>query len=52
MKVILLNDVPKLGKKHDVKEVSNGHALNLLLPQGLAIAATPQAMKRATVEKS
>jgi len=52
MKVILLNDVPKLGKKHDVKDVSNGHALNLLLPQGMAIAATPQAMKRAASEKA
>jgi large subunit ribosomal protein L9 len=52
MKVILINDVPKLGKKHDVKDVSNGHALNLLLPQGLAIAATPQALKRATIEKA
>lgn len=52
MKVILINDVPKLGRKHDVKEVSNGHALNLLLPQGLAIAATPQALKRAISEKA
>ncbi len=52
MKIILINDVPKLGKKHDVKDVSNGHALNLLLPQGLAIAATPQAMKRAASEKA
>lgn len=52
MKVILINDVPKLGKKHDVKDVSNGHALNLLLPKGLAIAATPQALKRASAEKT
>jgi large subunit ribosomal protein L9 len=52
MKIILLSDVPKLGKKHDVKDVSNGHALNLLLPQGLAIAATPQAIKRASAEKA
>jgi large subunit ribosomal protein L9 len=52
MKVILLNDIPKLGKKHDVKEVSNGHALNLLLPQGLAIAATPQSIKRAATQKA
>jgi large subunit ribosomal protein L9 len=52
MKVILLNDVPKLGQKHDVKDVSNGHALNLLLPKGLAIAATPRAMKHAAAEKA
>lgn len=49
MKIILLHDVPKIGRKYDVKNVSDGHALNLLIPRGLAEAATPAALKR--VEK-
>jgi large subunit ribosomal protein L9 len=52
MKIILLKEVSKLGHKYDVKNVSNGHALNLLIPQGLAIAATKDALKRMEVEKS
>jgi large subunit ribosomal protein L9 len=52
MKIILLKDVAKLGRKFDVKDVSSGHALNLLIPQGLAIVATPDAMKRTEVERS
>lgn len=45
MKVILLQDVDGLGKKYEVKEVKNGHARNLLIPQNLAKAATKQALK-------
>ena len=51
MKIILTKDVQKLGQKYDVKEVSSGHALNLLIPQGLAISATPEALKRNEVLK-
>ncbi|MEI8327774.1 MAG: 50S ribosomal protein L9 [Candidatus Taylorbacteria bacterium] len=51
MKVILIKDVPKLGRRFDIKEVSSGHALNLLIPQGLVVTATPDAIKRFDVEK-
>lgn len=51
MKVILLRDVSKLGRKYDTKDVSSGYALNLLIPQGSAIAATPDAVKRIDVMK-
>jgi len=40
MKVLLCEDVKKLGWLGDVVEVSEGYARNYLLPQGLAVVAT------------
>lgn len=44
MKVIFLHDVPRVGKKYDVKEISDGYAVNFLLPRKLAVTATTAAM--------
>lgn len=49
MKVLLVKDVYKLGHAGDVKKVADGYGRNFLLPQGLAVLATPGALK--TVEK-
>jgi large subunit ribosomal protein L9 len=40
MKIILLSDVKKIGKKGQMKEVSDGFARNFLLAKGLAVVAT------------
>ena len=51
MKVILIKDVPKLGKKGDVVEVSDGHARNYLIPRKLAVEATEGNLKHLMDEK-
>jgi len=52
MKVVLLKDVAGVGRKDEIKNVADGHALNLLLPKKLAIIATPMAMAHAERLKS
>ena len=49
MKVLLIKDVYKLGHAGDVKKVADGFGRNFLIPQGLAVLATPGAMK--TIDK-
>ncbi|MDD5367732.1 MAG: 50S ribosomal protein L9 [Anaerolineaceae bacterium] len=46
MKVLLIKDVYKLGHAGDVKRVADGYGRNFLLPQGLALLATPGALKQ------
>lgn len=47
MKVILLQDVSKVGKKHEVKDIADGYALNHLIPRSLAEPATAANIKKA-----
>ncbi len=47
MKVILRADSKGLGKRGDIIDVSDGHARNYLLPQGLALVASDGAMAQA-----
>lgn len=47
MKILLLEDVYKLGRAGEVKKVAPGYARNYLMPQGLAVLATPGAVKQA-----
>lgn len=51
MKVILQQEVKKLGKKGDIIEVSEGYARNYLLPQKLAIPATNSNVNTAQQQK-
>lgn len=52
MKVVLLQDVKKLGKKGEVMEVAEGYARNFLMPQKLAAQATKDTLNQLQQQKS
>jgi large subunit ribosomal protein L9 len=45
MKIILLDDVAKVGRRGEVRDVSDGYARNFLIPKKLALTATAGNMK-------
>ena len=47
MKVVLTKDVPKVGKKGEVAEVSRGFGVNYLISKGLAEHATKDSIQKA-----
>lgn len=51
MKIILLQAVKALGKKGDLKDVSEGYARNFLFPKGLAKTASEGAVREVQFEK-
>jgi large subunit ribosomal protein L9 len=51
MKVILLQDIKKVGKKFETKTVANGYALNFLIPRKLAEVSTESSLKKVESQK-
>jgi len=45
MKIILKQDIEKLGQKNDILTVKTGYARNYLIPKGFAIQATDSQIK-------
>lgn len=51
MEVLLLKDLSQLGRAGEVKRVAEGYARNYLIPRGLAVMATPGAIKQAEKQR-
>jgi len=51
MKVVFIKNVKNIGKKDEVKEVSDGYAQNFLIPSGAAIRATNEIIAKIEVSK-
>ena len=50
MEVLLLKDIEQLGEAGEIKRVANGYARNFLIPRGLAVIATPGAVKQVELQ--
>lgn len=51
MKIILLKDTKKIGRKYEMKEVADGYAINSLIPSGTAVPATSSYIKFVEAKK-
>lgn len=51
MKLILLQDIQNIGKKGEIKDVSDGFAMNFLLPQKKAVLATAKNVQNIKAEE-
>lgn len=52
MKIILLQDEKKLGKRGDIIEANDGYARNYILPKKIGIEATPKNLNDLKLQKS
>lgn len=52
MKIILLQDEKKLGKKGDIIEASEGYARNYILPKKIGVEATPKNLNDLKLHKA
>lgn len=52
MKIILLQDEKKLGKKGDIIEATEGYARNYILPKKIGVEATPGNMNDLKLQKA
>ena len=52
MKIILLQDEKKLGKKGDIIEASEGYARNYILPKKIGVEATPKNLNDLKLKKA
>lgn len=51
MQVVLLQDIPKIGKKGDIVNVAEGYARNFLFPRNLASTASEGKLKEISTQK-
>jgi large subunit ribosomal protein L9 len=51
MKIVLLKDVPKLGRQYEVKEVKSGYGRNFIIARGLGAIATKSNLAQAELKR-
>jgi len=52
MKVILLQDVAKIGRRYEETTVPDGYAMNMLIPRGMAQVANPENRKKVAARQA